>query len=192
MMRSQEDREPTGTLSTWVRRVVDGNGETEDQPTSYTPSHDATVATIMTHMTYCVRPEVSVETVAALLLDLRMSGVPVVNDEGRPIGVVSKTDVLRHLHERGDAPDLEDSQPAADVAALGPGVHAVRADATTVKDIMMPVVFAVTLDTPIVQAAALMAGEGIHRLAIVDDEVTVVGIVSTLDIVRWVAESAGY
>lgn len=178
-------------VSTWVRRVVDENGDTEDQATSYEPSRSASVATIMTRMTYCVRPDVTVETLAALLLDRRMSGVPVVNDEGQPIGVVSKTDVLRHLHERGDTPASVDTLPAADVAELGPGFHAVRVDATTVKDIMMPVVFAIEQDTPIVRAAALMAGEGVHRLAVVDDQLAVIGIVSTLDVVRWVAETAG-
>ena len=155
------------TVSTWIRRVVDESGATEDQPTAYAASRDETVATIMTHTTYCVRPEVGTETLATLLLDHRMSGVPVVNDSGRPIGVVSKTDLLRHLHEHGDAP-------------------------ARVKDIMMPMVFAVERDTPIVHAAALMAGEGVHRLAVVDADLTIIGIVSALDVVRWVADRAGY
>jgi CBS domain-containing protein len=184
--------EMMNTVSTWVRRVVDENGNTEDQPTSYTVSREATVATIMTHTTYCVRPEVSVETLAALLLDHRMGGVPVVNEEGQPVGVVSKTDLLRHMHERGDAPESVETRPAVDIERLGPGFHAARVDPTTVREIMMPMVFAIEQDTPIVHAAALMAGEGVHRLAVVDANLAIIGIVSTLDIVRWVAESAGY
>jgi CBS domain-containing protein len=179
-------------VSTWVRRIVDENGDTEDQPTTYAPSREATVATIMSHTTYCVRPDVSVETLASLLLDHRMSGVPVVDADGRPVGVVSKTDLLRHLHERGDTPESAEHRPPKDVAALGPGFHAVRVDPTTVREIMMPMVFAIGQDTPIVDAAALMAGESVHRLAIVDDDLAIVGIVSTLDVVRWVAEQAGY
>lgn len=192
MIKPTENSDQTRTLSTWVRRVVDENGDTDDQPTTYSPSRDATVATIMSRTTYCVRPEVSVETLASLLLDHRMSGVPVVNAEGQPVGVVSKTDLLRHLHERGDTPETEEHRPAEDVAALGAGFHATRVDATTVADIMMPVVFAIEQDVRIVEAAALMAGEGVHRLAVVDDQLAVIGIVSTLDIVRWVAEEAGY
>ena len=192
MMKPNEDMDRTRTFSTWVRRVVDQNGDTEDQPTSYSPSRDATVATIMSRTTYCVRPEVSIETLASLLLDHRMSGVPVVDDKGLPVGVVSKTDLLRHLHERGDTPESNETRPPADVAALGPGFHATRVDSTTVADIMMPVVFAVEQDVRIVEAAALMAGEGVHRLAVVDDQLAVIGIVSTLDVVRWVAEQAGY
>jgi CBS domain-containing protein len=192
MMKPSEDMDRTRTFSTWVRRVVDENGDAEDQPTSYSPSRAATVATIMTRMTYCVRPEVSIETLASLLLDHRMSGVPVVNEEGQPVGVVSKTDLLRHLHERGDTPETEETRPSADIAALGPGFHATRVDVTKVADIMMPVVFAIEQDVRIVEAAALMAGEGVHRLAVVDDKLAVIGIVSTLDVVRWVAENAGF
>jgi CBS domain-containing protein len=125
-----------------------------------------TIATIMTRSTYCVRPDASVQTVASLMLELRLGGLPVVDEDGKPVGVVSKTDVLRHQHERGDA--------------------------ETVRDIMMPLIFAVRPETPIARAAALMAGEGVHRLAIVDGDNTVVGIVSALDIVRWVAEQGGY
>jgi CBS domain-containing protein len=172
------------TISTWVRRVVDENGDTVDQPTTYAPSRNATVATIMTRMTYCVRPDVSVETLAALLLDHRVSGVPVVNPQGQPVGVVSKTDLLRHLHERGDVTEPEEN--------LDSGFHVTRVDPTTVKDIMMPVVFAIEQDMPIVEASALMAGEGVHRLAVVDADLAIIGIVSSLDIVRWVAEQAGY
>lgn len=191
-MKPNGDTDRTHAVSTWLRRVVDENGDTEDQPTSYSPSHGSTVAAIMTHTTYCVRPDVTVDTLAALLLDHRMSGVPVVDAEGKPIGVVSKTDVLRHLHERGDPPEVEGARAPEDVAALGPGFHAVRVDGTTVEDIMMPVVFAVEQDTPIVKAAALMAGEAVHRLAVVDDDLAIIGIVSALDVVRWVAEEAGY
>jgi CBS domain-containing protein len=57
---------------------------------------------------------------------------------------------------------------------------------------MMPVVFAIADDTTIAAAAALMAGEGIHRLPVLDGTGAVVGILSTLDVVRWVAERAGY
>ena len=191
-MKLDQNMDRTRNVSTWMRRVIDQNGDTEDQPTTYTPSHRETVATIMTRLTYCVRPEVTVETLATLLLDKRLSGVPVVTAEGRPVGVVSKTDLLRHLHERGDVPESDENRPPDDVASLGPGFHAVRVDGTTVADIMMPIVFAIEQDMPIVQAAALMAGEGVHRLAIVDENVAVVGIVSTLDVVRWVAEQGGY
>ena len=166
--RSCADRDAldhTGEVSTWVRRIVDGSGEVDDQPTRYVPSRHATVGAVMTRTTYCVRPDVAAARVAALLLEHRLGGMPVVDAAGRPIGVISKTDLLRHAHD---------------------------GDAALVGDIMMPMAVVLGQDVPIAQAAALMAGEGIHRLPIVDDTGAVCGILSALDVVRWVAEEAGY
>ena len=180
-----------GQVSTWVRRVVDESGATVEQPTAPSPAQAAAVATIMTRTTYCVRPEVAVETVVALLLEHRLSGVPVVDADGRPVGIVSKTDLLRHLHENGDSVDAGAPARGFD-DELATGFHATAVHGTAVGDVMMPIVFAIEQDADIALAAALMAGEGIHRLPVLAGDGTVVGILSALDIVRWVAEGAGY
>ncbi len=154
------------SVSTWVRRVVEPDGTITDEPTRYVRAGDATVGAIMTHATYCVRPGVGIDALVALMLERGLSGLPVVDATGRPIGVVSKTDVVRHH----GAPDR----------------------AATAHDLMMPLVFSLSHEVPIARAAALMAGEGVHRLPIVDGTGRVCGILSSLDIVRWVAEEAGY
>lgn len=175
---------PTPTLR--LRRVIDETGTPADHVIALRAATGATVQTIMSRSAYCLRPEVGVRTAAAMLLDERMSGAPVVDADGRPVGIVSKTDLLRHLHERGD--ETEPRSPAA----LEHGYHATQIDETMVCDVMMPVVFAISDDTTIAAAAALMAGEGVHRLPVLDAKGAVVGILSTLDVVRWVAERAGY
>lgn len=194
-MRASQFSEPRRVP---IRHVVDAGGECDDQPTEPTPPLPATVAAIMTRSTYCVRPDVGIQTLATLLLEQRVSGLPVVDGEGRPLGVVTKTDLLRHLHEHPDGvgerdrPAGGDARDEALLAEIGAGVHAVHVDGTTVADIMMPLVFAIGQDVPIVQAAALMAGEGIHRVPVLDAAGTVCGVLSALDIVRWVARDAGY
>ncbi len=125
----------------------------------------AIVGEIMTVAPRCVAPTLPVAALTALLLEHNLSGVPVVDAAGKPVGVVSKTDLVRHCQ----APE-----------------------GATVADIMMPMVFAIAHDVTIAQAAALMAGEGVHRLPVVDDRGAVCGILSALDIVRWVAAEAGY
>ena len=90
-----------------------------------------------------------------------MSGLPVVNNWGRAIGVVSKTDLVENE------------------------ITSAR-DRRRVADIMMPLVFALPPDASIAQAAALMAYEGVHRVIVVDRGGYVVGVVSSLDIARWV------
>ncbi|MEC7524222.1 MAG: CBS domain-containing protein [Myxococcota bacterium] len=104
------------------------------------------------------------------LVEEGIGGAPVVDAEGHLLGIVSKTDLLCAWRELGES---RDRRPL------------------TAADVMMPVVFALTEDSTIAEAAALMAYEGVHRLPIVDGQTRVVGIVTTLDLSRWIAQSAG-
>ena len=62
----------------------------------------------------------------------------------------------------------------------------------TVRDIMTHIVFSLSQDAPISRAAALMSYEGIHRIVITSPQGAAVGIVSSLDILRWLARRDGY
>jgi hypothetical protein len=55
------------------------------------------------HDVVCVEPKVSVEALTALFVERGFSGAPVVDGHGKPIGVLSKTDLLREVQDRGDA-----------------------------------------------------------------------------------------
>ena len=121
------------------------------------------VSRIMSLNVQCVTEGVEATALAACLLEGGFSGAPVVDARGRPLGIVSKTDLLRH---RGH-------------------------EATTVREIMTPVSFTVGEDQSVSKAAALMACEGIHRLPVVDDAGRVVGLLSSLDILHWLACKTG-
>jgi CBS domain-containing membrane protein len=176
---------------TSTRRIFDDSGQSIDQSVRLSAAA-ATVSSIMTRTVYCVQPDVGVDLLATLFLKHNVSGLPVVNERGRPMGVVSKTDLLRHLDEdRGEVARTH-VEEAAVLAELGGGFAGVEIAGTTVRDIMMPIVFAVAQDTSIPKAAALMVNEGIHRVPVVDASGAVCGILSTLDIARWVADEAGY
>ncbi len=122
---------------------------------------------LMAHDVLCVRPEVSVEALRSIFLDNGISGVPVVDEEGKPIGVVSKTDVVREDRD-GDA--LQEVEPRGPVTcegrafALEHGFHVVEAKPTQVSSIMAAVAYAIHESANVGQAAALMAYEGVHRL----------------------------
>ena len=120
---------------------------------------------VMTGDVLCVRPDVSIEKVAELLAEHGITGVPVVDEGGRAIGVLSKTDLVLARHDR-----------LGEVAA----------------DIMMPIAFTLPENATLSHAAALMAYEGIHRLPVVAPDGSVVGIVSAMDVVRWLARNDGY
>lgn len=131
------------------------------------PAELTLLSQIMTRDVVCVTPDLPVETLVALLIERNISAVPVVDAVGRPVGVVSKTDLVRYYHDEYDA-------------------------GGTAADLMMAMAFTLTEESPIAHAAALMAVEGVHHLPVVDGNGKVVGIVSTLDVVRWLAHHDGF
>lgn len=133
----------------------------------------APVRAVMERNIVCVRPDVRVATIAALLLEWGADGVPVVDEEGHPIGMISWTDLLR---ERLD----EAAPPAGPVEAPA---H------TTAGDVMTPLVFSVVESTELSRAAALMSAEGFQQLPVVMGDGSVGGLLSTRDVARWVGSS---
>ncbi len=153
------------------------------------------VSTIMATPVQCVSPELSVEQLTILLLEGNFSGAPVVDAKGKLVGMVSKTDLLRQSSEADgnfDAEPLILRSKQGVEYELGPGFHADRIASATVEEIMAPLAFSIPETAPIAQAAALMAFEGIHRLPVVGPNGEVVGLVSSLDVLRFVAEQTGY
>ena len=129
------------------------------------------ISALMSGEVYCVSEDVSVQALAALLIEGGFSDVPVVDEGGKPIGVVSQADLIRHHYESGT-----DSHEAA----------------STVGDIMTDVSFTLGEGALVSQAAALMALERIDRVPVVDPMGQVVGILSSLDVLYWLACETGY
>lgn len=139
------------------------------------------VAAVMNQDVVSVRETLLVDELLVLLREMGISGAPVVDDEGKVIGVISKTDLI------GVAPT-----PAAYEGAEERSQAQDKRRALVVRDLMTPIAFTVAEDTPIVLASALMAYEGVHRLPVVTSEGEVIGILSALDVLHWLADKAGY
>jgi CBS domain-containing protein len=151
-----------------------------------------TVSSIMTREVVTVRPDTSLETLIQLLLERNFSGVPVVDEDRRPIGIVSKTDLVR---ERQDShQDGHDGgQGSLRVAwrrgisyQPGPGYHLHEEDATA-AELMTSSVVTIPESGSIQEAAKLMLRTGIHRLPVISPTGSVVGLVTTTDVLSWVA-----
>lgn len=161
------------------------------------PSRAPSVREIMSTRVVCVRPELSVETLLGLFIDKGISGAPVVDDDGRPIGMVSKTDLLSERFLEGETMEGEQgpmrftTEQGYEVELEG-GFHTTQLANSCVGDIMTPLVFALPEGATIPQAAALMAYEGVHRAPVVSLDDRVVGVVSSLDVLRWVGRSHGF
>jgi CBS domain-containing protein len=123
------------------------------------------VQAVMSRDVVCVTPGTGIDAVATLLIERGYSGVPVVDASGVPVGVVSKTDLVRASRE----------------------IEPHERDERCVGDIMMPVAFSLAEDATLGMVASMMACEGVHRVPVVDAAGRIVGIVTTLDLVRWIA-----
>jgi CBS domain-containing protein len=99
----------------------------------------------------------------ALFVDRGCGAAPVIDAAGRPVGVVSHTDIIVHERER------------------------VRSDAPTekparVRDIMTPALFSVPPETPAASVVEQMRALNVQRLFVVNRDGTLVGVIGTLDI----------
>ncbi len=125
-----------------------------------------------------IRAEASVGEATALLTDRGFGAAPVIDEAGRPIGVVSRADILVHDRERM----THHTRLPRPVEQEGYSVEEV--DPTPVSDIMTPVVFAVPIDMMADQVVAYMLSLHVHQLFVVDVEGALVGVISALDILR--------
>lgn len=129
------------------------------------------ISALMSSNVCCVRQDVRVQALASLLIEGGLSGVPVVDERGAPIGIVSQADLVRHHYESGTA----SHRPP-----------------WTVGDIMADVSFILDEGASVSQAAALMALESIDRIPVVDAVGQLVGTLSSLDVLYWLACETGY
>jgi CBS domain-containing protein len=139
----------------------------------------------------CVRAEVDLDSARSILVERQISGVPVVDALGRPVGTLTRADLLREAHDASESASLEGSHRPDPASAIEPGMR-VTAEPRTVGDVMTPLAISLPERASIARASALMASERIHRLPLVDHDGAVVGVISTLDVARWIAEQNGY
>jgi CBS domain-containing protein len=121
------------------------------------------VTAIMTRDVLCANSELSVGALTELLIKNHIGCVPIVDDRGRPKGVVTKLDLVER-----DRPAL------------------------TAGDVMMPLAITLNTHATVAHAAAMMAVEDFHHLMVVSTDHVLVGIISTMDIVRWLARNDGF
>ena len=131
------------------------------------------VSTIMSDKVVTISPDDSLQVVRRLFDAHRFHHL-IVTERGKAQGVISHRDLLKHL-----SPFVGTlSEKSRDVWTLDKRVHQVMSRS---------IVWA-NLDTPITEAALLMAANRISSLPILDDKGRPVGIVTTVDVLRWIAD----
>jgi CBS-domain-containing membrane protein len=136
------------------------------------------VADVMTSDVITVQPETSLKKVAAILAERRISGVPVVDEDAKVVGVVSEADIL--FKERGP------SKRKGILAAFTDPTYEIgrlKLDARTAADAMTAPAQTIASWRSVSSAAGQMLDESVNRLPVVDNG-RLVGIVTRADLVR--------
>ena len=136
-------------------------------------------ADLMTSFVVTVRPDATIEYAAQLMLQYRISGLPVMDSDGAVLGIITESDLLRRA-ETGTR------KPHARWVSLliGPGRLAreyVRTHGRKVAEVMTDRVFSITPETPLADLVALMETKHVKRVPVVDQG-RLVGIVSRADV----------
>lgn len=136
-------------------------------------------ADIMTREVVAVDPATPLHEVADRMATAGVSGVPVLDSEGKPLGIISERDFLRHM-------GAEKASFMAIVASclLGKGCAALAIRKGKAAEIMTSPVISVRPDTTLAEAAATLCRQGINRLPVRDENGKLLGILTRSDLVR--------
>jgi acetoin utilization protein AcuB len=121
-----------------------------------------TAQDIMSSPVQTMKSSSSIESAWALVTDKRFRHIPVVNDQNKPIGVISDRDLLRDKSK--------------------------ETRAKKISDIMKPKLLTAKKETPIRQIALILFSEKIGSMPIVDEKDNLIGIITRSDILRAVVQ----
>ena len=121
------------------------------------------VANIMSTAIVTAGPWLPATRLVELLVDENVGAVPIIDENRCPLGIVTRADVLEE-----NELELQDEATASELMRRSPLV--------------------VEPTTLISEAARLMARQRVHHLLVVDGAGRLVGLVSSFDVVRWVAD----
>lgn len=149
-------------------------------------AHSWLASEIMTKDVVSVKSDTDIHAAGKLLIQNKISGLPVVDDENRVVGMLSNSDLLAIAgipsgHVFNDVVMKYILRKA--VPRHKPG--------KIVKDLMSTSVITVSHDTNVKKIAAILDKKGIKRVPVVDEENRLLGIVSGGDIVKILCEGEG-
>lgn len=147
-----------------------------------------TAADIMTREVYSVLEDTDIKTLAKIFVERNVNAMPVVDAEGRLVGMVSQTDLVEqdkplHIPTVISLFDwviyLESPKNFADEVR--------KVTARTVGEICSRDIVTCAPDTPVSTVASLMVDNKAHLVPVVEDD-RMIGVVARLDIIRSMGE----
>ncbi|MFD9366579.1 CBS domain-containing protein [Streptomyces sp. NPDC060020] len=137
------------------------------------PASRYTVSDVMTHTAVAIGREASYKEIVELMDEWKVSAVPVLEGEGRVVGVVSEADLLPKEEFRRTDPELPDQLEEAS-----------KAGAVLAEELMSSPAITVHPDAPVAEAARIMARKHVKRLPVVNALGMLEGVVSRSDLLK--------
>ena len=154
--------------------------------TTNKPLLDLTAADLMSRDVISIPWQMSLRAAAHELAQARVSGAPVTDEDGRCVGVLSATDLVRWLG-RGEQAARRHFHASLCFCCEWEVIDIEVLPPDAVSRYMTADVVTATPDTPVGQLARWMLEAHIHRVIVTDDAGRPVGVVSTTDILAAVA-----
>ncbi len=146
---------------------------------------------IMSSQPISASKEQTVKEALDLLAKHGISGLPVVDENDKVIGIISDTDIIRYSEQKSIVPHTGSSfwiSPYIEIeelASVRSGFELLHK--TQLENVMTKKVYSVTEDTPASDVAKLMNRRNINRIPVVNDDGKLVGIVTRADLIQCMA-----
>lgn len=139
---------------------------------------------VMTRHVVTVGPGHGIRHAATRMIENRISGLPVIDDDGRLVGILTEGDLIcrAELGFSRAASDRDEGDGQGEAFARA----YVRSESWRVSDVMSRDVLTVTEETTLARISEIMTSSGFNRLPVVEAD-RLVGIVSRSDLLRVVA-----
>ncbi len=134
------------------------------------------VADVMQRDVITVSESDPVAKAAQVLIDAEISGAPVVDVQGRCVGMLSAADFVRQLAIGHEYEFVVRRHPLA-------AIEVERKNEDLVASHMTPEVLGIAPEANLVQVARRLCAQHVHRLVVLDPDRRLLGIVSSLDVV---------
>ncbi|GCL40726.1 CBS domain-containing protein [Anabaena sp. FACHB-1250] len=147
-----------------------------------------TVADVMSRDPILVRPQTPLKEAIQILAEKRISGLPVIDDAGKLVGIISETDLM--WQETGVTPPAYIMILDSVIYLQNPGTYERdlhKALGQTVGEVMSKNPVAISPDKSLREAAQLIQNHQVQRLPVLDNGGNVIGILTRGDIIRAMA-----
>lgn len=155
--------------------------------TSRTIETDVRACDLMTWPVITIDADMTLKDAARFFMDHAFTGAPVLED-GKPVGVLTLKDLARYTEWHLAVEQVEEETARMGTRKMRRGYHYDRLRDTTVRQVMTPGIKTLPEDAPLRDVLRTILKGRFHRVFIKDKDGNIAGVISTLDVIRWLSD----